>query len=239
MLEAEGPVDEGTTLIDLEATVIARLAEDHASFVDAQRRSLSANITAARNQLESLSSQGVALQNESKRTEALAATLRERRGDIQRHLDHASALEQRLLAADSTSRDAAAVLQANVETRALRDQLLALDERLAAELPKQLDDIRRAAEDNGREILAQQETIADLEARLAEVRETRAIQPPMQSLEKVGPGRTVIVLLAGMLGVFLGVLSAFGTEFVARVRAELADTGAGARPDRGPDPGEI
>jgi LPS O-antigen subunit length determinant protein (WzzB/FepE family) len=231
MLDAEGPVDKGPTLVGIQQAVIARLSQHHAAFVDAERRSIGITITATRNKLEALAAAGTALQNQSKRTEELAASLREQRGEVQADLDAAIALEQDLLSDPAATRDTAALLQANIESRALRDQLLALDERLAVNLPKQLEDLRAAIETNNREILAQQEGIAGLEARLSGVLDTRAIQPPTQSLEKAGPGRTVIVLLAGMLGLFLGLLAAFGAEFVSRMRAEMAGDGPGAMPD--------
>ena len=233
MLEADGPVDEGPTLTGIQQAVIARITQDHADVVAAERQAVRINITAGKNELATLQANGRGLQAQVKRTEELAADLRARRSEIQQALDVAIGLEQDLLSTPEAQRDTAALLQANVESRALRDQLLSLDERLSTALPKQIDDLGAAVDANAREITAQQERIANLESRLSLIRETRAIQPPTRAIEKSGPGRTVIVVLAGMLGLFLGMLSAFAAEFMSEVRRELAETGAEATADDG------
>lgn len=225
LLSAEGSVDEGQTLMELQASVIARLSQDHAAFTDAERRAIRASITTATNQLEALAASAKALHNQARRTEELAAMLQARRDDIVRYLDEAVALERSLRGAEVATRDTAALLQANVESRALRDQLLQLDEHVAVNLPKELHAIRADIQSNAREMLAQQAQIVDLESRLADIRDTRAVRPPTQSLAKVGPGSAAIVFIAAILGTLLGVISAFMAEYVSKTRSELAGIG--------------
>lgn len=218
MLAAEAPVDEGPTLIQLQEAVIARLAQDHAALVDTARRAISVNIVAARNQQETLAANGRKLAAQFERVNGRMTQVREERSEIARHLEDARALERQLSKADGGARDTIAILQAGVESRALRDQLLALDERLSVAFPKQLDDLQAAIEANDREMVSQAERIAKLEADLGAVRDTRAIQPPTESLEESGPGTKAIVVLAGLLGLFFGIVAAFGAEFVSNLR---------------------
>jgi uncharacterized protein involved in exopolysaccharide biosynthesis len=105
-----------------------------------------------------------------------------------------------------------AQLQAKLESRTLLGEQLALGQQL-----------RLAADKKGRDIADQEQRIIALEARLAGLRDTAAIQPPTRSMEKVGPGKRTIIALAGFLGLFVGTLAAFGAEFVGKIRAELAE----------------
>ena len=70
--------------------------------------------------------------------------------------------------------------------------------------------------------VTQLETISALETRLSSIRETRVIVGPARSLEPVGPGRAVILVLAGVLGLLLSVFAAFFAEFLAKARAAMA-----------------
>lgn len=57
---------------------------------------------------------------------------------------------------------------------------------------------------------------------LANVHETSAVVPTMRSLDPVGPGRKTMVVLSGLIGLFLGIVTALFVEFVAKTREETA-----------------
>lgn len=69
----------------------------------------------------------------------------------------------------------------------------------------------------------QQGKIPALEFNLRSIRETRVIYGPARSLELVGPGRAVILTLAGFLALILGIFAVFFTEFVAKSRTVVTD----------------
>ncbi len=71
--------------------------------------------------------------------------------------------------------------------------------------------------------VTQVEAISALETRLSSILETRVIVGPARSLEPVGPGRAVILALAGVLGLFLGIFAAFFAEFLAKARAAMVE----------------
>jgi len=88
---------------------------------------------------------------------------------------------------------------------------------LVGELEEQL---RKLVADHGRKIADQKQTIQQLQARLANLQATRALSPPLQSLEPTGPGKKIILALSLFLGLFLGVFAAFFAEFLAKVRQQ-------------------
>lgn len=57
---------------------------------------------------------------------------------------------------------------------------------------------------------------------LANVRETSAVVSPMRSLDPVGLGKTTMVMLSGLIGLFLGIITALFVEFAAMTREEAA-----------------
>lgn len=236
-LVAEGTAEEGETLVTLQSAVISRLAQDHANLVDAGRRAVRANIAAAKNDLDKLAAEADALEEQGRRVDELLNTLRQRRSDIARQLGAATALQPsgrdgNDMAASDMPADHS---QTDTDAAALHDQLLQIDERVGVELPQSLVDVRLAIESNAREIVAERERVADLESRLAEIRDTRATRPPAPSLEPVGIGGAVVVFLAAGLGLIFGIGFAFLSEGLANARAQLAERGIAraARPGAG------
>lgn len=225
MLTAQGTAEEGETLLQLQAAVTDRLAEDHARLIDRQRHALRENIAAAKHNLETLATNATKLDSRAERIEELAATLQDQRNTIAQQLDAAIALERSPPgSADDTPSYVTSQLRADVETRTLREQLRQLDQRIAVDLPKAMDDIRTAADSNVEQILAQQERIADLESRLADVRDTRAIRPPARSLEPSGPSAAMISILATGLALLSGISFALLYEVLNNVRAALVES---------------
>ena len=67
--------------------------------------------------------------------------------------------------------------------------------------------------------------IAVHKSELANLSNTREILPPMQSINAAGPSRKLIVIIATLAGIFLGVFSAFLSEFIAKVKERNFSTG--------------
>lgn len=77
--------------------------------------------------------------------------------------------------------------------------------------------------DHQRKIDNQKQTIQVLEVRLANIKETRALNEPVRSLAPVSPNGKLILSLALVLGLILGVFAAFMAEFLARVRERVQE----------------
>jgi len=226
MLDAEGPADEESAVIALQKAVISRLVQEHDVEVRAARRDLEARIGAAQTRLAQMRDAAEQLRAREEGIAEHVATLRQARTEIAGALERAREAQAGILGRPGEDRDAAVVVEAGSQVRDLQQQLLALDERLALSLPKEAVDAQLAIRQNALTAATEQERIAGLEARIKAIRDTRAIQPPTRSPEPVGPGKKVIVALAGMLGVFLGLLAAFGVELVGGIQAEMAGEGA-------------
>ncbi|MFK5913751.1 MAG: Wzz/FepE/Etk N-terminal domain-containing protein [Woeseiaceae bacterium] len=76
----------------------------------------------------------------------------------------------------------------------------------------------KKTKNNETEISAQQDLIELYSSQLANLRNTREIQPPMKSIEPTGTSRKLIVIIAAFAGMFFGVFTAFFAEFASKVR---------------------
>lgn len=72
---------------------------------------------------------------------------------------------------------------------------------------------------------AQAEMVAHIDGirlQLASMRETDAAVSTMRSLDPIGLGKAMVMILAGLIGIFLGVIVAFFVDFIARTRDKVA-----------------
>ncbi len=83
--------------------------------------------------------------------------------------------------------------------------------KLEEKLTKLLADSRRSVE-------RQQQTITQIEAQLNNLKATRTIAPPMQSLQPTGPGKNLIIILSLLLGLMFGIFAAFFASFLNKVK---------------------
>ncbi|VAW57454.1 hypothetical protein MNBD_GAMMA07-973 [hydrothermal vent metagenome] len=73
---------------------------------------------------------------------------------------------------------------------------------------------------NVTEITTKQNLIESYSSRLASLRNTREISPPMQSLSPKGVGKALIFIITVLAGIFIAIFAAFFAEFVTKVREE-------------------
>ncbi|EAZ98220.1 Wzz/FepE/Etk N-terminal domain-containing protein [Marinobacter sp. ELB17] len=82
----------------------------------------------------------------------------------------------------------------------------------------------RGQPDTGEALAAAIQRVAGLESALENLDETEVLVQSRQSAEKTGPKRSLIVILATLLGGMLGVFMVFMAEFGANVKMQLAKT---------------
>jgi len=83
----------------------------------------------------------------------------------------------------------------------------------------------RGQPDTGGALAAAIQRVAGLESALENLDETEVLVQSRQSAEKTGPKRSLIVILATLLGGMLGVFMVFMVEFGSSVKRQLAEDG--------------
>ena len=169
-------------------------------------------------------------------SEASAMTMLMIDNELQQNRTRLAALEERLFIKQQDAREqlenqiAANQREYAIQREAISkidqelDKLIRDNERAqklqaprVGELEEQL---RKLLADHQRKIARQQQAIEQLEIRFNNLQTTRALSPPLQSLEPAGPGKKIILILSLFLGLFLGIFAAFFVEFLAKVRQE-------------------
>lgn len=220
VLNSKGPESESAIHETLQQAVVDMVKKDHGRIIDVMRKESEIRQQRATAKLEELKDEASLLQAREKRlsdtTTLLAKQASEARADLQR----AQSNRQRATGAAKDAAQAMTLLMLDSEIQSHRQRLAKLDERLQIEMADNQDELTKALADNRRAQADQQNNIAKLNIQLANLRETRALLPPMRSTEPAGPGRSVIVLLALLLGLMLGVFAAFVVEFLAKAREQ-------------------
>ncbi|MCF6337566.1 MAG: Wzz/FepE/Etk N-terminal domain-containing protein [Gammaproteobacteria bacterium] len=86
------------------------------------------------------------------------------------------------------------------------------------EIGKLEEKLAKLSADSRRSVERQQQTIIQIEAQLNNLKATRTIAPPMQSLQPTGPGKNLIIILSLVLGLMFGIFAAFFASFLSKAK---------------------
>ena len=78
--------------------------------------------------------------------------------------------------------------------------------------------LNKMQSDHKSKILLQQQKIDGIAIKLKGLRDTQTLTEPMKSLDPVGTGKKIIVVIALMAGLFVGIFSIFVMEFLSKVK---------------------
>lgn len=84
-------------------------------------------------------------------------------------------------------------------------------------------DMLKGLQDAGAALAAAIDQRVSLEAELESVEPTDILVVARESAEPEGPARSLIIVLAGLLGLMAGVFSAFFAEFISTVKAQMRE----------------
>ena len=198
-------------------------------------------------QLIDLQDQAKTIKSHYQRLDDTDVLLKKQINDLEAQIQ--SAFSQRQQAISNMKNESAAMtmLLIDNEIQENRTRLAALQERLQIsqqnlrqELEEQIavnlreqdlqntviskikSELGRFDTENQRAVQRQKQEINEIETQLTNIQPTRAITPPMQSLEPSGPGKAIIIILALILGLLLGVFAAFFASFLSKVKLQAA-----------------
>lgn len=223
LIKSKAPTKESGLHLELHKNIMETLLADHSILIGNFRQSLELQLMSAQKKFESLSDDARVLANRLKLLDGTKALLEKQIGKIQNLLSSTtSGLAQALQEVTGEAKALAFLMVGNV-IQQYRNRLFTLEERVQTGLPTQRSEFEKQLADVERYMTTQKEIISAIEIRLSSMRETRVIVGPARSLESVGPGRAVILALAGVLGLILGIFAAFFAEFLAKARAAMVE----------------
>lgn len=207
--------------------VVARLHDDHNRVSEVIRQDINNQIGKLQRNIEDLTDQ-------SRFAEAKITRLSEEEKvnlkEIEELKREIAESERKKSSALDDSRDAAKGLMMLVimgDLQKQRERLSALERETKGNLADERDALKKILMDNERQKHDNAVQIDSLKMQLANFQETRMLAPLARSLKPVGTPRRVIVLLAVIIGILVGVFSAFVAEFLRKVRERSKEASIG------------
>ena len=221
VLESKGTEEMSDIHRQLHEAVINRLSQDHNRTIAVMKRALEADQLYAKNRLSELQDQAALLKIQEERLGETAKLLTSQIADM-RNLITESRNNRRQAVKEVTGEvKAMTLLLIDNEIQQYQKRLSELEEQLAIGIANDRDKIRIAMADNLRVQDEQREKIQDTIAKISEIRQTQAMTPTMRSLEPVGTGRAMTVMISVILGLILGVMAVFTAEFLKKAKAQM------------------
>lgn len=218
--------------------------------VKIEKSALQEDVSSAKSDLESLKEQYAVLKNKNERLQDAEKLYKRQEHQFSKYLDQARKENMAASKTDSPSQAMTAMLLNNQIQQNL-DRLDNIEQKLTVTLPqeianaqadmannKQQQNVKQNTLDQAeakfanydaehqRAIDSQKALIANLKAQIDNIQATQLIVQPSRSIEPVGLGRTVIAIIAAILGVILALLAAMTSNYISAVRLRLQGTNA-------------
>ncbi len=220
VLESKAPEKEEVFLFKLQTQVVEYVKQNHQRVFDVMKKEMNVELDKSRNKRNALQDRHKVLAADSKRLDQTAKFLGDQIKNLKAQV--ADAISYRKMARSQTGDEAQAMtlMMIDNEIQQSNQRLAALEERLHIDLPREKDFLNNTISDNSREQQEQAAEIAKIRAAVNNMRETRMLIAPMRSAESVGVGRTTIVVVSAIMGLFAGIIAAFILVIFSNVRNE-------------------
>ncbi|MCI0507725.1 MAG: Wzz/FepE/Etk N-terminal domain-containing protein [Gammaproteobacteria bacterium] len=222
VLESNGGAERGDAYKELQQRVINEVQSDHKRILEVIRKELEIARNKAMDKLEELKDTVKLLEAREKRLTDIAVLIKRQIEEAKADLAIAEKNRQRSVKEATNEAKAMTLLMLDNEVQQQRQRLATLEERLIIEVAEGQDKLANEIATNVRLQEAQQEEISRVEIQLANLVETRALVPPMQSMEPTGLAKRVILAIAMVLGFVLALMAAFIAEFLQKAKEQIA-----------------
>ncbi|MFQ5488510.1 MAG: Wzz/FepE/Etk N-terminal domain-containing protein [Gammaproteobacteria bacterium] len=225
VLESKAPEGADQRVQALHQEVVQLIAADHGSTISAARAELQAQLHSANNKLAELKDREKLIQNKEQRLDEKAGLLTTQIEAIRKVIKESRTNRQKAISEVSGEAKAMTLLLIDNEIQQYQEREAQLAEQLHIGLANERDSLFQELANLRRAQDEQEEKLQEVKAKIANIRETRAITPTMRSLEPTGTGRKMILVLAIVLGGLLAVFGAFFSEFMEKVRQRKMEGG--------------
>ena len=216
VLKSKDQEKYSSTYIALQSNVVDQIQNDHKRIIDIIRKELENKRNTEINKLEELKDTARLLEAQEKRISSITELLKKQIDSAKKDLDAAEKDRKRSVKEATNEAKAMTLLMLNNEVQQHRERLAKLEERLLVEVANNHDKILKDIADNGRLQQDQQDKIDGIKAQITNLVETRALVPPMQSVQSEGLSKRAVFGIAILLGLFLAIFSVFTIEFLVK-----------------------
>ena len=223
VLESKAKESLSESCMQLHSIVVAKIQSDHQQINNLIKGEARLLQSAALNQLEELKDRSRLLIRKEARYNELLTLLKNQLVEVERLLKSTSIDRGRAVSEVKGEAKAMTLLLLDSGIQNLIERQSKLEERIQIETADKMDEISKVNADNARAQLEQKDKIAQLKISLLNIRDTRAIVPPMRSLNAAGLGVWSIMMISIVVGGLLAVFLMFFAEFQSKVKEKLAN----------------
>ncbi len=218
VLESKAPKAVGARVKQLHEKVVQLIAADHGSTLAAIRAQLQAQLHSEGNKLAELKDREKLISKRELRLDKKEQLLTTQLESLRKVIETSRRNRQKTASEAKGEAKAVTLLLMDGEIQQYQTQEAQLQQQLHIGLASERDSLLQELADNQRAQSMQEESLRAIKAKIADIRETRAVTPAMRSLEPTGAGRKVILVVAIVLGGLLAIFAAFFSEFMEKVR---------------------
>jgi len=221
VLESTGTEEMSDIHRQLHEEVISKLSQDHGRTIAVMKRALDAEQRHAKNKLSELQDQAALLKIQEDRIGENAKLLTSQIADVRNLITESRKNRKQSVNEVTGEAKAMTLLLIDNEIQQYQKRLSDLEEQLAIGLENDRDKLSITLADNLRAQDEQREKIQDTNAKISEIKQTRAMTPTMRSLDPTGTSRKTIVLIALVFGLVLSVVMVFVVELIKKANTQM------------------
>jgi hypothetical protein len=227
-------LDKGTHIVILEAvakagdypvykelmnSVVGKIVRDHNRTTELHKKEIELAKSRTGNELVKLRDEQILYASQEKRLDERVILLKQRIIDAKKSLKNAEQTRQEAAKSVSTEGRALALLMMDGDIRSRNERLADFEEQSTIGIDNERDILANNILDNKRKQIELQEQLDRFDIQYANLPETRPLSEPLKSLSPVGVDRNTIVILAVLVGLFVGMFAVLLVEFFSKVRA--------------------
>ena len=218
VLETKGVKEHEDVYVRLLIEVIKKIKDDHKLIVLGIRKKIEININKISRQVIEQEAELNIQVAMLKRQDDIAKLIKQDIDSTSKTLESALKSREEALRETSEESKALTLMFLTSEIRNTQKDVASLKERLHVKLPGVRDRLNKKIQDIKGVIEGHSDQISKLVLEKESIQETRALTAPIRSLKPVGTGKSVIVILGTMVGLFFGIMLVFVAEMSKKVR---------------------
>lgn len=223
ILEGKGILNDASTIIGLEKTILSKLKEEQAKLYELNKADVVNTLVDMDRQLEEQKALQQSLHAAQIRTTKLFELRTQQLKKTRQRLDRLVANRDKLGRGDNSM---LVRLLADVEIENAQHTVLELERAVNLDLPATKDGISSNLAASMRSQATIEAGMAKVKLQLENIQETRFMSEPGQNPSPTGVSKQVFIAVGVFLSVLLAIMSVFVVEFIASARKELASRDA-------------
>ena len=193
IVSSEGPINRAEWHLQQLHQLVAQVQTDHQRQMEQERNALRMKISAAERALLALDDEDEQLAKRRQTLEAERQLYIKREAELVETTNQAREDRRRALAELSGQAQTLTLMMIDRGMQADNQELVSIRQRISVGLANDLAALDRQVEDLQRRRDAETQNREDVSLKLRNIRDTRAVVAPTQSIEKTGPSRWLIV----------------------------------------------